>query len=123
MVKEVKRVKAVLTGMLWVLKSDLTTQQESIIKRRYTHINPNQLDAPFSTYLELKGKLGIPYGDKEKIQQVLPELTIDDKRISPLFATPKVSKLPLRDYQETAMTEILEYIEQGGTEFNLSGFP
>ena len=116
-------VKAVLTGMLWVLKSDLTPKQESSIKRRYTHLNPSQPDAPFNTYLELKGKLGIPYGDKEKIQQVLPELTIDDKRIAPLFDTFKVSKLPLRDYQETAMTEILEYVEQGGTEFNLSGFP
>lgn len=116
-------VKAVLTGMLWVLKSDLNVKQESIIKRRYTHINPNQPDTPFNTYLELKGKLGIPYGDKEKIYQVLPELTIDDKRIQPLFDTPKVSKLPLRDYQEEAMEEIVEYIKQGGTEFNLSGFP
>lgn len=109
--------------MLWVLKSDLNSSQERLIKRRYAHINPNQPDTPFSTYLELKGKLGIPYGDKEKIQQVLPGLTIEDKRIAPLFDTPKVSKLPLRDYQETAMTEILEYIAQGGTEFNLSGFP
>ena len=113
----------VLTGMLWVLKKDLTSAQESYIKRLYTHNNPNQPDNPFCTYLELKGKLGIPYGDKEKLSRVLPNVHIEDKRISPLFNAPKVSKLPLRDYQETAMTEILEYLSQGGTEFNLSGFP
>lgn len=114
---------AVLTGMLWVLKKDLTSAQESSIKRLYTHNNPNQPDNPFCTYLELKGKLGIPYGDKEKLTRILPNVHIEDKRIAPLFDKPKVSKLPLRDYQETAMTEILEYTSQGGTEFNLSGFP
>lgn len=117
------KVNAVLTGMLWVLKSDLTNKQESLLKRMYTHVNPNQPEVPFVTYLELRGKIGVPYGDKEKLKRILPELAIEDKRIQPLFDTPKVSKLPLRDYQETAMSEILEYLSQGGTEFNLSGFP
>lgn len=116
-------IKGVLTGMLWVVKSDLTPKQESFIKAKYTHENPNNPTEPFCTYLELKGKIGVPYGDKLKVQQVLPSITIEDKRIAPMFDRPKVSKLPLRDYQETAMTEIIEYIQQGGTEFNLAGFP
>lgn len=116
-------VDVVLTGMLWIVKSDLTKKQEDSLKRRYTHINPNNPLEPFSTYLELKDKIGVPFGDKSKLADLLPELSIQDKRISPKFDTPKVSSMSLRDYQEDAMKEILEYISKGGTEFNLSGRP
>lgn len=116
-------IKGILTGMLWILKSDLTPQQESFIKKMYTHSNPNNPEEPFCTYLELHGKIGVPYGDKEKIAKVLPKLEIQDKRISPKFSSIKSSRLALRDYQEDAMEEIQDYLNNGGTEFNLSGFP
>lgn len=116
-------VDAILSGMLWILKSDLTKQQESSLKRRYTHVNPNNPLVPFSTYLELNGKLGVPFGDKKKLMDMLPTIKIQDKRIAPEFDTPKISSMELRDYQENAMIEILDYISKGGTEFNLSGNP
>jgi len=123
LVESTAPITTVLTGMLWVLKSDLHPKQEDLIKRCYTHINPNNPMEPFHTYLELKGKIGIPFGDKVKLSRTLPNITVKDNRIAPVFDTPKVSSMKLRDYQEDAMVEILEYLENGGTEFNLSGRP
>lgn len=107
--------------MLWVQQAELSDIQLDYIKKQYTHINEKNPDVPFQTYLELKGKIGIPYGDLQKVSKVLPTTYIEDRRIAPIFDTPKTSNMPLRDYQETAMQEILEYYAKGGTCFNLSG--
>lgn len=112
---------AVLTGMLWVRQEDLSSEQLAAIKRSYTHINPSNPDVPFMTYLELKGKIGMPYGNLNKIDRLFPSLLIDDKRIAPKFDTKKTSNMPLRDYQEVAMDKILAYYRNGGVSFNLSG--
>lgn len=113
--------KAVLTGMLWVRQDDLPKEQLDYIKKQYTHINLSNPDVPFYTYLELKGKIGIPYGDTSKVNKVLPNVEIEDKRIAPIFDSPKSSNMPLRDYQEKAMYDILHYYSTGGTCFNLAG--
>lgn len=114
-------IKAVLTGMLWVRQEDLNATQLDYLKKQYTHINESNPDVPFATYLELHGKIGIPYGDIQKVNKVLPTTTVIDKRIAPEFDTKKSSNMPLRAYQETAMNEILAYYDSGGTCFNLSG--
>lgn len=116
-------IEVVYTGLCWVLKDDLSKTQIEKIKSSYTHINPANPEVLFSTYLELHGKIGIPLGDKAKIESILGTVKVIDKRISPRFATQKTSKLPLRDYQEEAMEEITQYVSSGGTEFNLSGKP
>lgn len=118
-------LKAQQTGLLWFLKEHLTQEQQDKIKSYYTYINPKDQDNTFSTFIELKDKLGVPYGDTEKIRNILDlELEVQDNRIQPKFKKKKVSKLKLRDYQETVMLEIDDFIYKGaGTSFNLSGEP
>lgn len=112
------------TGLLWFLREDLTPEQIERLKVSYTYVNPKDDTNTFSTFIELKDKFGIPYGDKNKVELLLgSEINITDKRICPKFKTKKKSKLKLRDYQETVMCEIEEFINEGGTSFNLSGEP
>ena len=113
------------TGLLWFLREDLTPEQIERLKVSYTYVNPKDDTNTFSTFIELKDKFGIPYGDKKKVELILgSEINITDKRICPKFKTRKKSKLELRDYQETVMEEIKEFINKGaGTSFNLSGEP
>ena len=114
-------IKAQQTGLLWFLKKDLTEAQIERLKILHTYVNPKDQDNVFSTFIELKDKIGVPYGDSTKVQQVLGEVEIEDKRISPKFKTKKKSKLKLRDYQESVLEEIMVIINNGGTSFNLSG--
>lgn len=117
-------IKAQQTGLVWFLKSDLTDTQVERLKTLHTYVNPKDQDNVFSTFIELKDKIGVPYGDRSKVHLVLGSTDITDKRISPKFKTKKKSKLQLRDYQETVMSDIKEFIHKGaGTSFNLSGEP
>jgi len=117
-------VQAQQTGLLWFLKDSLTQEQQDRIKTYYTYINPKDQDNIFSTFIELKDKIGVPYGDKDKIRNLLQvELEVQDNRISPKFKKKKVSKLKLRDYQELVMKDIMTFINNNGTSFNLSGEP
>lgn len=112
------------TGLLWFLREDLTPEQIERLKVSYTYVNPKDDTNTFSTFIELKDKFGIPYGDKKKVELILgSEINITDKRICPKFKTKKKSKLKLRDYQETVMCEIEQFITTGGTDFNLAGEP
>lgn len=117
-------LKAQLTGLLWFLKSDLTEDQIQKVKLSYTYINQKD-DSEFSTYIELKDKIGVPNGNPNKIKDILEvsNIEITDKCISPKFSKKKKSKLQLRDYQETVMTDIRDFLSNGGTSFNLSGEP
>lgn len=117
-------LKAQLSGLLWFLITDLTEAQIERLKRSYTYINPKDPDNTFSTYVELKDKFGIPYGDKDKIELILgKDIEIQDNRITPNFKKKKTSKLQLRDYQQKVMTELDSFFDSDGTAFNLSGEP
>lgn len=117
-------VKAQQTGLLWFLKEDLTETQVERLKVSHTYVNPKDQDNTFSTFIELKDKFGVPCGDITKAQNILcDDIDITDNRISPKFKTKKKSKLKLRDYQETVMEEINEFLQSNGTAFNLSGEP
>lgn len=114
-------IKAQQTGLVWFLKSDLTDEQIERLKTLHTYINPKDPENVFSTFIELKDKFGVPYGDLNKVQLTLGETDITDKRIQPKFKTKKKSKLQLRDYQESVLQEIMKFIKDGGNAFNLSG--
>lgn len=116
-------IKAQQTGLVWFLKSDLTDTQVERLKTLHTYVNPKDQDNVFSTFIELKDKIGVPYGDLSKVHLTVGSADITDKRIQPKFKTKKKSKLQLRDYQETVMEEIKTFINGGGTAFNLSGEP
>lgn len=118
-------IKAQKTGLLWFLKEDLEPNQIERLKVSHTYVNPKDQENTFSTFIELKDKFGVPCGDMSKVKNILQDdIDITDKRISPKFKTKKKSKLKLRDYQETVMEEIKEFIHKGaGTSFNLSGEP
>ena len=116
-------IKAQRTGLLWFLKEDLEPNQIERLKVSHTYVNPKDQENTFSTFIELKDKFGVPYGDLNKVQLTLGETDITDKRIQPKFKTKKKSKLQLRDYQESVMVEIEKFLAEGGTAFNLSGEP
>lgn len=117
-------IKAQRTGLLWFLKEDLELNQIERLKVSHTYVNPKDQENTFSTFIELKDKFGVPCGDISKVKNILQDdIDITDKRINPKFKTKKKSKLKLRDYQETVMTEIEEFLGNDGTAFNLSGEP
>jgi hypothetical protein len=119
---ETVKPTAYLTGLLWFDISEVYTYLDRI-KTAYTHVNPSDELNVFITYLIKNSKIGVPYGNKEKIKDIIGEFNVVDKRIAIPFDIPKVSKLALRDYQETAMSEIKSLLADGLTEFNLSGKP
>lgn len=117
-------IKAQRTGLLWFLKEDLEPNQIERLKVSHTYVNPKDQENTFSTFIELKDKFGVPCGDISKVKNILQDdIAITDKRINPKFKTKKKSKLKLRDYQETVMEEIKEFLGNDGTAFNLSGEP
>lgn len=117
-------MEAQKTGLLWMLKANLTPEILEKLKVSHRYLNPKD-ETVFETFIELNDKIGVPYGDINKVTSILEQpLDIKDCTISPKFAKKKVSKLELRDYQETVMTDIEEFIYKGaGTSFNLSGEP
>jgi len=114
--------KAVLTGLLWVESKDLTPKQLQEVKQRYTYPHPYE-DTSFSTYIELDGRIGVPFGDKQKVKRLLPELSITDKRVDTPVDKPFKFSLRLRPYQKEVVKGIFKFIHNGGTEFNLAGKP
>lgn len=117
-------IKAQQTGLLWFLKEDLEPNKIERLKVSHTYVNPKDQENTFSTFIELKDKFGVPCGDLAKVKNILQDdIDITDNRISPKFKTKKKSKLKLRDYQETVMEEIEEFLGNNGTAFNLSGEP
>lgn len=116
------RITTYLTGLLWFSISDIKDKLDRI-KVAYTHVHPLDPNNVFETYLIKNEKIGVPYGNQEKIHSIVGEFTVVDKRLTVPFDTSKVSKLKLRDYQEVAMQEIKALLTNGKTEFNLAGKP
>ena len=117
-------IKVVKTGMYWVRKSDLTDVQISQIQRQYTYQHPKDEEDTFYTFIETDDKIGVPTGDTNKLKKILNNVTVEDRTVVLKFDTPvKSDNLVLRDYQETAMQEIQDYFNSGGTTFNLAGKP
>lgn len=112
----------VLTGLLWFSISDVQDKLTSITQA-YTHVNPKDPTDIFCTYLIKNTKIGIPFGNLDKIREVIGKFTFEDRRNAIPFDTPKYPQLKLRDYQQVAMNEMLEYVAEGGTSFNLAGVP
>ena len=118
-------VKAVKTGMVWVKLKDIIPHMvlPSIINA-YTYQHPREPDVKFTTLIMLEDRIGIPAGDTKKLFDILPELSIDNRSISTPFSKPiKLTGLELRDYQEDALQEVLDYFDDGEATFNLSGAP
>lgn len=118
-------MKSVITGLLWIQLEDLTTEHIEVLKASYRYSHPYEENSHFETFFEHKGKIGIPSGDIGKALMLLPKgIQIEDQRVSDCFSNPVVfTGPPLRDYQEDALKEILEYLKGGGTTFNLAGCP
>ena len=112
-------LKVVHTGMLWFPISKETLD----LKSHYTYVHPKDPDQNFETFVELPHKqlIGLPAGDITKIRKLAPPFTIEDRRVATPVDKPFEFTLGLRDYQETTQSEIFQFIEQGGTTFNLSG--
>ena len=116
----------VKTGMLWIDSDDISMHDLQRLHESYTYQHPREPDQKFSTITYAKDRVGIPAGDLEKARHLLPDIEkVDDRTCSEPFKTPvKLTGLTLRDYQETALSEALDYISnEGGTSFNLSGSP
>lgn len=117
------KLNAVLTGLLWLDTKQLPKDKLESIKEQYSYVHPYEPTSIFQTFYETKGRLGIPYGNKEKASRILSELIeIVDDRVLPAFSSDsKFIGFDLRDYQEEAFKLIMEYLDAGGTEFNLAG--
>lgn len=118
-----ERIKAIQTGLVWLVTKDLTEQQVVKIKHSYSYPDPNDDLKVFETFIELKDKIGVPGGDKAKLKAIVPDIVVQDNRIQPKFKHKKKSILALRDYQEDAMQELEIYFKENGTTFNLTGEP
>lgn len=114
-------ITGILTGLVWINIDELSNLPK--IVQSYTHINPKDDMDVFETFMIKNNKIGLPYGNKQKLYDLVPNLKIEDRRNNKKFNTVKVSKLALRDYQQEAYNEIMDFIESGGTEFNLAGEP
>jgi len=116
-------INAVVTGLCWIMKADLSTLKLIELRESYSYIHPFD-DTSFETYIELDDRIGLPYGNQTKLKTLLPNLIIDDQRIAPkMNHTVNLTGLILMGYQEDALIEILEYFSSGGTTFNLAGKP
>ena len=119
-------MKAIKTGMLWIDNKDLDDRLFDNIIHSYTYRHPMEQDDTFSTYVLLKDRIGIPAGDADKVKRIFVdnELTIEDKSVAPVCSNDiHLTGLTLRPYQEEALSETLDYFNDGGTTFNLSGNP
>lgn len=116
-------MEVVRTGLLWILKSDITQRQLETLRLIYKYPHPKDDTVIFETFIELPDRIGIPAGNLEKVERTLGEINIIDKRIAPKFSKKKKSKLKLREYQVVAHKEILDFFKSNGTCFNLGGEP
>lgn len=117
-----EKLLAVQSGLVWILKKDISQETYNTLIQKYTYINPKD-DSIFVTYIDLVDRIGVPGGSINKLKDIVGDLNIEDRRISPPFSVKMQSTLALRDYQEVAMQELEEFIKSGGTTFNLSGAP
>jgi len=114
-------VNAVLTGLAWFMKADFTEVQLQILRAKYSYEHPHE-GSVFTTYVELDDRIGVPQGDKNKLELLIPWAEYEDKRITPLVDKPiNLIGLALRPYQDDAMKEVLRFFHNGGTTFNLAG--
>jgi len=115
---------AVVTGLLWVSLKDLSRQTLDLIKHQYSYVHPMDPTQVFETFIILKDKVGVPFGDQEKAFNVLKGFKIEDKRVAPTFEHPaELTDLQLRPYQQEVLEDIIRYLECGGTSLNLAGLP
>ena len=117
--------RTILTGLLWTQLEDLKEEEQVAIKHAYTYVHPFEESQVFETFIEHNGKLGIPFGNQTKALELLPKgIQIDDQRVYDKLPTKiSLTGLTLRDYQEASLEECKEFINGGGTTFNLSGLP
>ncbi len=116
-------LKIIQTGLLWITLKDLTEGTIENIKNIYSYPHPYEEGVIFETYMLLKDRIGIPFGNLPKANSFLHGFTIEDRRIAPPLDKPFTFNLKLREYQEVTQKNILQYLEAGGTAFNLSGKP
>ena len=114
----------VQTGMLWIKAEDIPDEYVYKIVEAYTYQHPKEPDQKFTTIVMLHDRIGIPAGDIGKLKAIVPNIKIIDKRIvEPLDRPINITGLELRDYQETALEQTLDYLNNGGSAFNLAGSP
>ena len=118
-------IKTIVTGLLWIKLKDLTHKQIEHLKDAYTYAHPYEETSSFETFVEHKEKLGIPFGNEDKVKSLLSTgIQIIDERVSPKFDNEVEFKgFALKDYQEDANVEIKDYFNSNGTTFNLAGKP
>jgi len=118
-------MQVVKTGMFWVKKEDLTLEQLNNIRNAYIYKHPFDESKVFPTYIELKDKVGVPAGNISKASRYIDLEHYADKTVTePVEHSISLTGLTLRGYQEKALSETLDYFNDGyGTSFNLSGNP
>jgi len=113
--------KGVLTGLLWFKLCDIPEDKLKDILDKYTYVNPKD-ESTFSTYVLLEDRVGLPAGDIGKLKGLVPNVTMDDRRVIESVGHPiSLTNLTLRDYQEDSLKEIVEYFKGGGATLNLAG--
>ena len=114
-------LKGVQTGLLWISLEDISQELLQKLQLAYTYEHPFEQSKSFETYVIHSGKIGLPYGNTDKLKQLLPPRHITHRTIAPTVTTPFEFKWELRDYQQDTHNQIIDYLSRGGTEFNLSG--
>lgn len=103
---------------------DLAPEIITELVQAYTYEHPREPGQMFTTLIFLSDKVGIPAGDVEKAKNILGNFVMTDSSISePTKQHIKLTGLTLRDYQDLALIEALDYLDAGYTSFNLSGEP
>ena len=117
-------MRAIKTGMIWVDIKDLSPDIILSLTQAYTYQHPHEQDKTFCTLIFLSTRIGIPSGDMDKCLGILQITNVNDESLSQPVETPiSLTGLTLRPYQETALTEVLDYFYNGNTSFNLAGEP
>jgi len=111
--------------MIWININDISYDVQLKLIEAYTYSHPREPDIKFTTLVMLPNRIGIPAGDTNKWANILPNVVVDVQSISTPFERPiKLTGLELRDYQEDALQEVLDYFhEDYESSFNLSGAP
>lgn len=115
----------VKTGMLWLNKCDLSEGELLSIQLAYSYPHPKDPLDVFQTFVETNDRIGVPTGDEDKIRGIIGNISIEDRTVAPSFddMDVKSDNLVLRDYQESALEDILFYFKFSGTTLNLAGSP
>lgn len=113
------------TGMLWVSLNNVQKHTLSRLYSAYTYVHPNDDTQTFCTLVHLNDRIGVPAGCMDKAYSVLGKNIniIDNTCHNPVDSKILLTGLTLRDYQEQALKDTLDYFNEGGTSFNLAGSP